>query len=153
MNAVMHDMPPATRQIYVVSDRGLQYAHPEFVRRILDVSAEIVRIVDINWQCNDRGLVAFDYTTADGAVVLTVTLPHCANFRFDSANFGSATIENGHIYRNPAMSYEVPDAYIGKWNPPYYLGQKIIVHIHPSGPVRIIVEHGGPSGIAWFDIP
>jgi hypothetical protein len=153
MNAVMHDMPRATREIYVVSDRGLQYAHPEFVRRVLDVSAEIVRVVDINWQCNDRDLVAFDYTTADGVVDLTVTLPHCASFRFDSANFGSAAIENGHLYRNPAMSYELPDAYIGKWNPPYYLGQKIIVHIRPSGPARIIVEHGGPSGVAWFDIP
>jgi hypothetical protein len=154
MNTVLRDLPPVTTQIYVVSDRGLQYAHPEYVRHVLDVSAEIVRVVDINWQCEESSeLVTFDYSTADGIVDLMVTLPDCANFRFDSARFGGTPVENGHLYRNPAMSYELPEAYIGKWDPPYYLGQKMIVHIRPNGPARFIIEHGGPRGIAWFDTP
>jgi hypothetical protein len=150
MNAVLHDVPTATRQIYVLPDRGLPYAYPEYVRHVLDVSAEIVRVVDINWQCEESSdLVAFDYSTADGIVGLTVTLPDCANFRFDSADFGDTRLANGRLYRNPAMNYELPEAS----EPPYYLGRKMIVHVRPNGPARFIIEHGGPNGISWFDTP
>jgi len=144
----------ATRKVYILAavDDVLPFANPEYVRLILGVPAEIVRIIDINWNCGETNdLVAFDHGIADGVVKLNVTLPACADFVFFT-RIGDKALANGHLYRNATMSYEIPEAYPKqKWS--LVVGRKITVHVRPSGPARFIIQHGGPSGIAWFDTP
>jgi hypothetical protein len=155
MDTVLRQVPTGTREIYVLSAGGLQEANPEYVRLVLGVSAEIVRVVEIDWNCREASdLVAFDHSTADGVVSMTVTLPTCANFHFFRNRLNDIT--HGHLYRNDRMSYEVPEAYPNKsrkwwWQPSVYLGRRMIVHFRPNGPARFVIEHGGPNGIAWFD--
>jgi hypothetical protein len=160
MDAALREAPTSTRQIYVLpAAESLQDSNPKYVRLILDVSAEIVRVVDIYWTCREPSdLVAFNHNITDGIVNLTVTLPDCANFRFIEAPFAGTTLANGRLYRNAAMSYELPEAYPIKptkymYEPPFYLGRKMTVHVRPNGPARFIIDHGGPNGIAWFDTP
>ena len=156
MDAVLREAPTTTRQIYVLpaGERRLQNANPKYVRLILDVSAEIVRVVDIYWKCGESSdLVAFDHNIADGIVNLTVTLPDCANFRFLGAPLAGTTLANGRLYRNAAMSYELPEAYPIRSPMFESLGRKMTVHVRPNGPARFIIDHGGPNGIAWFDTP
>ena len=153
MNAVLSQVPSGTRQIYVLSAGGLQEANPEYLRHILGVSAEIVRVAEISWRCRDASdLVVFDYGTADGVVSLTVTLPTCANFYFYTGRFNN-DFANGRLYRNDAMTYELPEAGPKRSQPSFFLGRTITVHVRPNGPARFIIEHGGPNGIAWFDTP
>jgi hypothetical protein len=154
MNAVLRQLPTGTRQIYVLSAGGLQEANPEYVRLTLGVPAEIVRVIDIDWNCREASdLVAFDHSTADGVVSMTVTLPTCANFHL----YRLSRIVNGRLYRNDSMSYELPEAHPIKptesWEPTFYLGRRMIVHVRPNGPARFVIEYGGPNGIAWFDTP
>src|SRR5262249_51024258 len=96
MTAALLQVPITTRQVYVVSAGGLQDANPEYVRLVLGVSAEIVRVIDINWHCGaqtadlpqeyevkvpeTRDGVGFYHSIADGVVTMTVTLPPCALF-------------------------------------------------------------------------
>jgi hypothetical protein len=157
MDTVLRQAPTGTREIYVLSAGGLQEANPEHVRLILGVSAEIVRVIEINWNCHEASdLVAFDHSTDDGVVSVTVALPACANFLFYRNRFNDIT-QHGHLYRrNDTMRYELPEAYPIKsrkwwWQPSVYLGRRIIVHFRPRGPARFVIEHGGPNGIAWFD--
>jgi hypothetical protein len=148
MNAVLVQAPTGTRQIYVLSAGGLQEANPEYVRLILGISAEIVRVANINfWKCHDASdFVAFDHSTAEGVVSMTLTLPICANFSFYTDRFNN-DIANGRLYRNDTMSYELPEADpINHW-------RIMTVHIRPNGPARFIIERGRPNGIAWFDTP
>jgi hypothetical protein len=159
MDAVLHQAPPGTRQIYVVSAGGLQAASPEYVRLVLGVPAEIVRVAEIAWGCHKSSdLVAFDYKIIGGVVTMTVTLPTCAGFYFDSNGFNGTAVVNGSLYRNEMMSYELPEAHsMGpmKWwlRTNFTLGRTMTVHIRPNGPARFIIQHGGPDGIAWFDTP
>jgi hypothetical protein len=153
---VLHHVPTGIRQVYVLSTGGLQHANPEYVGLILGVSAEIVRVAEIDWYCGKSGnLVGFDHSTADGIVTMTLTLPDCASFAFVSNRLPAPT--NGRLYRNDTMSYELPDVYPIRptrwWQPSFYFGRRMIVHIRPIGPARFIIEHGGPNGIAWFDAP
>jgi hypothetical protein len=158
MGSKLREVPASIRQIYILSAGGLA-ANPEHVRLVLGVSAEVVRVADIIWNCEKTNdLVAFDQSTADGAVNLTVRLPACAYFSFFSTNsFNGPTVANGRIYRNDTMSYEVPEAYSLRhtryWEPAFYLGRTMTVHVRLNGPARFIIEHGGPEGIAWFDTP
>src|SRR5207247_1161432 len=83
MGEALRQVPPGTRQIYVLPAGGLQDANPEYLRLVLGVPAEIVRVADIYWNCGKSGdSVAFDHSNADGVVSMTVTLPDCAYFRF-----------------------------------------------------------------------
>jgi hypothetical protein len=156
---VLGQVPSATRQIYVLSAGGLHETNPEYLRRFLGVSAEIVRVVDIDWNCTEAGdLVAFHHSTAaDGLVSMTVTLPACANFRFSSGPIDSTTFANGHLYRNDTISYDLPEAYPTKprkwWEPALHVGRTMTVHVRPIGRARFIIQHGGPNGLAWFDAP
>jgi hypothetical protein len=154
MDAALNQVPAGTQQIYVLSAGGLQEARPESVRLILGVSAEIIRVVEIAWACgNASDLVAFDHSATVGVVSMTLTLPRCANLYFGSERFNNG-LTNGHLYRNEAMSYELPEADPIKWPPPnLFLGRRMTVHVRPKGPARFIIEHGGPNGIAWFDFP
>jgi hypothetical protein len=162
MDAVLHEVPTGTRQIYVLSAEGLPEANPKYVRLALGVSAEIVRLVEIDWNCREASdLVSFDHSAAEGVVSMTVALPTCANFYFHTERFNN-DIADGRLYRNDAMSYELPEAHPIKGgagpNAPVRwqrmnLGRKMIMHVHPNGPARFVIEHGGPNGIAWFDTP
>jgi hypothetical protein len=153
VDAVLRQVPPGTRQIYVLSAGSLQFANPEFVRIILGVSAEIVRVVEIDWSCRDASdLVAFDHNTIDGVVIMTVTLPICANFNFYTNRLND--VVNGRLYRNDTMSYELPEAYPIKnrkvGDPMFYLGRTMTVHVRPNGPARFIIDNGH-NGFTWFD--
>jgi len=158
MTAALRQLPMTTRQVYVLSAGSLQGSNPEYLRLVLGVSAEIVRVVDIDWQCDQlNDLVVFDHSVTDGAVNLTVTLPACAEFDFFDSHVKENAFANGRLYRNDSISYELPDAYPiinpKMWEPSLYLGRKMTVHIRPNGPARFIIAHGRPGGIAWFDTP
>ena len=163
MTTALRQLPIATRQVYVLSTGGLQASNPQYVRLVLGVPAEIVRVVDIHWQCDDHGQssdsVFFDHSVTQGVVNLTVTLPACANFVFRDAHVKENALANGLLYRNDAISYELPEAHPIKPTPPadaltnLSLGRKMTVHVRPDGPARFLIEHGRPSGIAWFDTP
>jgi len=156
INAALRQLPAATRQVYILSAGGLQGANPEYVRLVLGVSAEIVRVVDINWKCDQSSdLVVFDHSVTDGVVNLTATLPACADFGFFNSGIEENALVNGRLYRNDAISYELPEAHPIKPTPwtNLYLGRKMTVHVRPNGHARFIIEHGSPGGIAWFDTP
>jgi hypothetical protein len=158
MTAALHEIPMATRQAYILNASGLQDANPEYVRLILGVSAEIVNVIDINWQCGESSdRVTFDHSLVDGVVTMTVTLPPCALFGFHVGRLGATTLANGRLYRNATMSYELPEALpitpTRWWEPTLYLGRKMTVHIRPNGPARFIIQQGGAEGIIWFDTP
>jgi hypothetical protein len=153
MFAALRQAPAEARKIYVLAGGSLPYANPEYVRLILGVPAEIIRIAEIDeWECHGENvLVGFNRRTTNGVVSMTLTLPSCANFYFGTDRFNNG-ITNGRLHRNDAMSYELPEADPSKrsW-PNLYLGRSMVVHIRPNGPARFIIEHGGPNGIAWFD--
>jgi hypothetical protein len=153
MAAALHQMPMATRQVYIVAEEdAVPSANPEYERLILDVPAEIVRIIDVSWNCGkSSNFIPFDHSMADGVVKLTVTLPLCASFYF-SARIGDKAFANGLLYRNATMSYELPEAYPTQKSS-FEVGRRITIHVRPSGPARFIIQHGGPNGIAWFDTP
>jgi hypothetical protein len=153
MKVALHQMPMATQQVYILADYGaVPYAYPEYVRLILGVPAEIVRIIELNWNCGEaNNFVTFDHDMADGIVKLAVTLPVCANFSL-SADIGDEALANGRrLYRSATMSYELPEAY--RTQDSFEVGRRITVQVRPSGPARFIIQHGGPNGIAWFDTP
>jgi hypothetical protein len=153
MMAVLHQMPMATQQVYIVADQDpVPLANPEYVRLILAVPAEIVRIIDVNWWCDkSNNFVSFTHSMIDGVVKLTVTLPACANFYFPTP-IRDKVLANGRFYRNATMSYELPETYPEReWS--FDDWRRITVYIRPSGAARFIIQHGGPNGVAWFDIP
>jgi hypothetical protein len=161
MDALLGQVPTGTQQIYVLSAGGLHVVNPEYVRLILGVSAEIVRVAEIDWKCrNPSDLVAFDHSSTGGVLSMTIILPTCAQFYFSTSRFNN-DIANGRLYRNDAMSYELPEADPTKglgaigilWQASVFLGRRMTVHVRPNGPARFIIEHGVPNGIAWFDTP
>jgi hypothetical protein len=153
MDATLRQVPTGIRQIYVLSAGGLPVANPEAVRLIFGMSAEIIRVVEIEWNCVDASdLVAFNHNTANGVVSLSVTLPTCANFYFATDRF-DRELANGRLYRNNAMSYELPEVERIKGQTHLSLGRRMTIHVRPNGPARFIIEHGGPNGIVYFDTP
>jgi hypothetical protein len=159
MGAVLRQVRTGTQQIYVLSAGGLQSANPEYLRLVLDVPAEIVRVADIDWDCGQSSdLVAFDHTRTDGVVNIAVRLPACARLYFSYSN-GLSGVADGRLYRNDTISYELPRG-VSDWAPRgvaaaagINLGRRMTVHVRPNGPARFIIEHGAPNGIAWFDTP
>jgi hypothetical protein len=151
MKASLHQIPMATQQVYILADVDAVSVNPENMRLLLGVPAEIVRLIELNWNCGESDkLVTFDHSMADGIVKLTATLPACADFSF-SARIGD-TATNGRLYRSATIRYELPDAHPKQeWS--FKVGRRITVYIRPSGPARFIVQHGGPNGMAWFDTP
>ena len=158
MEAVLRSAPAGTQQLYVLSASGLQATNPKYVGLILGLAPEIVRVVDIDWNCGESNhVVAFDHRTVDGVIDMSVTLPACASFRisFGASQLDGTALATGHLFRSDTMSYEITEAYSIKhnkvWGPALYLGRKLIIHIRPNGPARFVIEHGRPNGIAWFD--
>lgn len=157
MGAELRRVPSGTRQVYVLAAGGLENANPKYVRLALGMTAEIVRVAEIEWNCHEASdLVAFDHSSADGVVRMNITLPTCANFQFYTDRFNNH-FANGRLYRNDTLSYELSDAYLlshtTPWRPSFYLGRRMTVNVRPSGPARFVIEHGGHNGIAWFDSP
>ena len=98
MFAALREAPAGTRKIYVLSADGLPYANPEYVRLALGVSAEIMRVIEIEWNCSEASdLVTFDHSTAGNVVSITVALPTCSNLRFYTDRFNN-DIANGRLY-------------------------------------------------------
>jgi hypothetical protein len=157
MNVALKQVPMATRQVYIIK-APYTNSNPEYSRLILGVPAEIVHIIDLDWwDCRESNdLMAFDHSVTDGVVKLAVTLPACANLYFSAPIGDEASLANGRLYRNNAMSYELPEVAPAKG--PFgqrlrMLGRRMTVHVRPNGPARFIIQYGGPSGIAWFDTP
>jgi hypothetical protein len=157
MRAELRLVPPAIRQIYVLTADGIMYANFKYVRLILGVPAEILRIADIDWyRCGSNDFVASHYHITDGIVNLTITLPACATFAFDysSLRLDEAPLTNGYFYRNEMMSYEFPEAALTVTSgQESSLGRRMIVHVRPNGPARFIIQHGEPNGLVRFDVP
>ena len=87
MRAELRQVPAATRQIYVLPHAGILFANFKYVGLVLGVPAEMVRVVDIRWNCGGSSdFVASNHSTTDGIVNLTVTLPACASFDFDDSS-------------------------------------------------------------------
>src|SRR5262249_38107885 len=62
METALQQLPRAIRQVYILVADGLPEANPEAMRLALDVRAEIIHVVDINWNCAEshtNDLVAF----------------------------------------------------------------------------------------------
>jgi hypothetical protein len=152
MRVALHQVPVTTQQVYIL--QSSTDSNPEYLRLILGVSAEIVHIIDMNWRfCGESNdLLAFDHSIADGVVKLAVTLPACAYFVFFNAPIGDKAVAHGRLYRNNAISYELPEVEPAT-GPFPRLGRRMIAYVRPSGPARFIIQHGGPNGIAWFDTP
>jgi hypothetical protein len=160
MRAELRQVPAAIRQIYILPADGILFANFKYVGLVLGVSAEMVRVVGIRWNCS--GSIAFaasNHSTTDGIVNLTVTLPACASFAFgnSSLRLNEATVINGHLFRNNTMSYEFPEASLVEASngeeSRVDLGQRMIVHVRPNGRARFIIQHGAPNGFAHFDVP
>jgi hypothetical protein len=151
MRVALHQVPVTTQQVYIL--QSSTNANPEYLRLILGVPAQIVHVIDMIWRCGEsNNVVAYDHSIADGVVKLTVTLPACAHFAFFNAPIGDKALAHGRLYRNDAISYELPE--VGPAKGPFpSLGRRMTAYVRPSGPARFIIRHGGPNGIAWFDTP
>jgi hypothetical protein len=149
----LRQMPMATQQVYIVADGyAVPFANPEYVRLILGVPAEIVRIISLNWNCGEsNNFVSFKHSISDGVVKLTFALPACASFIL-STHIGDQAFANGRLYRSATMSYELPEVDSNQ-RLSFEVGRRMTVDVRPSGPARFIIQHGGPNGIAWFDTP
>jgi hypothetical protein len=159
MNAALRAVPPAIRQVYVVSEDGLVPVRPDYLRAFLGTRAEIIRLADISWNCSAPSEVA-DYAHREegGTVTIDLTLPSCARFFFFYAPIDAAALDLGVFRRGATIDYALPEARplaAGDGErPTLELGQRMTVHIHPDGPARIIIEHGrAEGGLAWFDVP
>ena len=159
MNQALHQVPSGTRQIYILpgTRASLPVASPRYVRLILGLPAEIIRVVDIDWHCETSSgdVAAFDHSVTDGIVSLSVKLPACANFALLSAQFADNELAAGRLYRNKTLTYEFPEvtSITSGSSGNHNLGRRLIVLVRPETPARFIIEHGAPYGITWFDIP
>ena len=159
MNTALRQVPEGIGQVYVLSAGSLVRATPDYLRAYLGVPAEIIRVIDISWDCSGKDeAVTVDHDTVEGTVTVNATLPDCASFEFHNANLDSSALVEGRIRRNDSISYELPEAYPvdrkGSLKPALDLGRRMTVHIRPRGRARFIIERGGPGGgLAWFDTP
>ena len=160
MDALLRSTPAGISTIFVISSaRSLAPANPVYLRAFLGLSAQIVHLIDVDWNCEAEGKrVAFDYAVADAVVTLSATLPDCANFEFDYASVGRAALSGDRIRRNSSLSYELPDVRPVERNHPWEselsLGGRLIARVRPDGRARFVIERGGPGGgLAWFDTP
>src|SRR5262249_39120384 len=69
MRAELRQVPTAIQQIYVLPAAGVLDLNLKYVRLVLGVSGEILRVVDIRWDCGaSNDFVAFHHSTTDGIV-------------------------------------------------------------------------------------
>ena len=158
MNAALRQVPVGIKYVYVLSAGGLAAANSDYLRALLGLHADIIRITDISWNCGgETERLTYDRIAAEGEVEIRVTLPDCARFFFAFSGIDGAALVDGRILRNESVTYDVPEAEaIAREGlpPALEIGHRMIVHIRPRGPARFIIERGPPErGIAWFDFP
>jgi hypothetical protein len=160
MQATLRQVPADVRQIFIISSpAALAPADPAYLRAFLGLSAEIVHIVNMDWTCTEGGArVSFDHSISIDGVTISATLPGCATFEFDNAQIQASAFSGGHLRRNDSIMYELPQAHFLErsrpTDPGLEVGRAMIVHVHPRGAARFIIEHGGADGgPASFDVP
>jgi hypothetical protein len=160
MNEALRQVPTGIRQVFVLSaGDDLSDVAPEYVQAFLDVPLEIVRVIDVDWDCKGAGdRIAFDHASRDGIVSLSAMLPDCAQFSFEAAILDSRLLVDGRLRRSETISYDLPEAHPVEHrdirSQVFDLGRRMTAHIRPQGPARFIIEHAGPDGgLVWFDFP
>ena len=160
MQAALRQVPANVRQIFVISSpAALAPANPAYLRTFLGLSAEIVHIINMDWMCTEaRAQVSFDHSISADGVTISASLPDCASFEFDYAQIEGSAFAGGRLRRNDWITYELPGAHFLErsrpTDPGLEVGRAMIVHVHPQGTARFIIEHGGPDGrLASFDVP
>jgi hypothetical protein len=157
MNDALQHLPENIRQVYVLSaGDDLSDVAPAYLRAFLGVKAEIVRVIDTDWDCGTGERIDFTHRETGGMVTLNATLPSCAQFQFEGAILDSRQLIGGTLQRSPAITYELPDARPIENRAPrsqiFDLGRRMTVSIRPKGPARFIIEPSGPDGdLVWFD--
>jgi hypothetical protein len=160
MSAALRQIPPGIEEVYIVSAGGLVPAHPDYVRSLVGTRAQLIRLVDISWECGaGEGVVAADHRIDDGVVTLDLSLPDCADrFFFAFSGTNTAALLKGRLLRGDSIFYELPSGDAAADKEPVALRHKavrrVVAHIRPHGPSRFIIEHGASDGgLAWFDTP
>ncbi|HKX07778.1 MAG TPA: hypothetical protein VJN67_06265 [Stellaceae bacterium] len=160
MDALLRDTPASIRQIFVVSSaRSVAPANPAYLQAFLGLSAQIIHLIDVDWNCDAEGdHVTFDYALANSAVTLSASLPECASFEFGYAEVGENALSGTRLRRDDLVQYELPEVHPvdrhHPWESELFLGRRVIAQVHPRGPARFIIERGGADGgLTWFDTP
>jgi hypothetical protein len=159
MNAALREVPPEIGQVYVVPADSMGWDNPEYLRALLGVRAQIIRVAEMEWDCDDRtGFVSLDHETTAGTITLSATVPDCARFFLSVSGIDSDALVDGRLNRGPSIAYDMPNATpsagSGTWRPIFDPPQRLTVHIRPQGRARFLIEHGAPDGgLAWFDTP
>lgn len=160
MGTLLRNTPAGIRQIFVVSSaRSVAPANPAYLRAFLGLSAQIVHLIDIDWNCGAEGdHVTFDYARTHSVVTLNASLPECATFEFGYADAGKNALSGTRIRRDDLVQYELPEAHTVERNHPWeselFLGRQVVAQVHPRGSARFVIERGGADGgLAWFDTP
>ena len=160
MNTAIRQTPAGIQQVFVLSaGDDLSDVRPDYLQAFLGVPVEIVRVIDVDWDCkraDDR--IVFDHSTRDGVVSLSAALPDCAQFLFEAAILDSRLLVDGRLDRSESITYELPEArplqHREIRSQIFDLGRRVTAHIRPRGPARFIIEHAGADGgLVWFDCP
>lgn len=157
MNDALQHLPTDIRQVYVLSaGDDLSDVAPAYLRAFLGVKADIVRVIDMDWDCRAGERIDFTHRETGGAVTLNATLPLCAQFQFEGAILDSRELIGGTLRRSPTITYELPEARPIDHRAPrsqiFDLGRRMTASIRPNGPARFIIEPSGPDGaLVWFD--
>jgi hypothetical protein len=158
MNEALQHLPPNIRQVYVLSaGDDLSDVAPAYLQAFLGVKAEIVRVIDVDWDCGAGERLAFTHQETGSMVTLSATLPSCAQFLFEGAILDSHQLVGGTLRRGEAISYELPEAKPIENRVPrsqiFDLGRRMTALIRPKGPARFVIEPSGPDGaLVWFDV-
>ena len=159
MNDALQHLPPRIQQVFVLSaGDDLSDVAPAYLQAFLGVNAEILRVIDMDWDCGAGERIAFAHQQAGGVVTLSATLPSCAQFQFEGAILDSRQLVSGTLRRSAVITYELPEAKPIENRAPrsqiFDVGKRMTASIRPKGPARFIIEPSGPDGpLVWFDVP
>lgn len=159
MNDALRHVPSGIKQVYVISARGLVGANPDYIRPILNVQADIIRVVDVVWGCTDAAdRITFSHEFDNGTMILSAKTPACAPFHFSRVSAVPEILSSDAVRRSSSLEYQFPHLeQTGREGTPrsvFDLGSQVTVRIRPDGRARFIIEKGGSNGsLAWFDAP
>jgi hypothetical protein len=161
VNGVLTQIPPTTRQVYVVFANGLGIASPQYIEAFLGIHADLVRVIDTTWNSTcrgKRGTIAFDHARNGPEVVIHATVPECATLLFWNARLDQIKLSNRRLVRSESISYEFPDGLLAdETTDPRSLvdlGHRVTLRIRPREPARFIIGDSDPdAGVTWFDEP
>ena len=159
MNDALRHLPPRIQQVFVLSaGDDLSDVAPAYLQAFLGVKAEIVRVIDMDWDCAAGERIAYAHRETGGVVTLSTTLPACARFQFEGAILDSRQLADGTLRRSATITYDLPEAKPIANRAPrsqiFDLGRRMTASIRPTGEARFIIEPSGPDGaLVWFDVP